>query len=148
MATSDQVRIRAAVAALLLGGTAMAGGRVRENRDLSMSNDVTSQVHVNFTRSQPVDAVIYTGHPRDWMTDIELVFLARKTGGSEAADVADAMWVEAYSRLMADQTLGGLAGELLPGEAFVDNDQADASLCRLTWSVTVRHRTNNDTLSS
>lgn len=147
MAASAQLQLRAAMAALLLADTPLAGGRVHENRELQLATGVDSQVHVNFRGSRPTDMVIYTGHPREWMTEIELVFLARKSGGEEASDVADALWAEAYGRVMADQSLGGLAMDLLPGEVIVDDAEADTSLCRLTWTVTVQHRTSNNSLT-
>lgn len=146
MASSLQLQLRAAIAALLADLDAPGG--VHENRDFDMANGVASQVHVNLRRSVPNDQVVYTNHPRIWLTDFELVILARKTGSSEASEVADALWVAAYAALMGDQTLGGRASQILPGEAEYDDGQGDTSVCRLTWTFTVDHRTSNNTLTS
>jgi hypothetical protein len=148
MATSKHIEIRAAVAALFLAGTPLAGGNVLQNRDFALAGDVAKQLHVNLAGSTPEDSPVYAGRPRDWSTEIELVVLARADGGSQAHDVADAIWVDAYGRLMANQTLGGLVMGVDPGEMTVDPDEADTSLCRLTWRFTCKHRTTNDSISS
>jgi hypothetical protein len=147
MAQSRQLQLRAAVAALL-AGLSVDGG-VHQDREFALPTDKVAQLHVNFSLSQPLSPdLVFTSHPRDWRTEIELVILARKSGAVEAADAADALWVDAYAAVMADQTLGGLAWEMLPGEASNAPDQADTSVCRLTWTVIVHHRTSNDTLTS
>jgi hypothetical protein len=146
MATSKQLQIRSGVAALVAAACSVDGG-VHQNREYDLATGKTAQAHVNFTRTFPVDQMVYTAHPRDWATEIELKFLTRKNGSVEATDAADALWVAAYGAVMADQSLGGLAWELLPGEATVEDAQGDTSLCRLTWTLTVHHRTTNNTLT-
>lgn len=146
MAASRQLQLRTAVADLLV--TMNPDGGIHEDREFNLPVDKTAQVHVNFRMSQPLGDMIYTSHPRDWRTEIEMVFLTRKSGAVEAADAADALWVQAYGLVMADQTLGGLAWEMLPGEASNVPDEADTSVCRLTWTLIVHHRTSNDTLTS
>lgn len=142
---SKQLQIRAALAALLVAS--LGSVSVYQNREFSLANGVTSQVHVNLHSSEPVDTVVFTDHPRDWRTVIEIVMLARKSGATEASDAADALWATAYAAVMADQTLGGLSWEIAPGEATVEVDEADTSLARLTWLLTVHHRTTNNTLT-
>lgn len=143
---SKQLQIRAALAALLTASGGI-GALVFENRDFALATGVSAQVHVNLRSSEPFDMLVYTDHPRDWRTEIEFVALTRKTGATEAGDAADALWVQIYQRVMADQGLGGLAWELLPGEATVEVDEADTSVARLTWLLTVNHRTTNNTLT-
>lgn len=147
MANSKHVAIRAAAAATLAGMTTTVDAGVKQNRDLALATGRHKAIHINLRRTTPTDTVIYTDHPRDWETEIELVFLARKLGEVEAADVADALWVQAYGLLMADQTLGGLVEEIYPGEASWDDAEGDTSLCRLYWSFTAKHRTTNNTIS-
>jgi hypothetical protein len=147
MPASQHLQIRAAIAAALLTAQVLPAARIHENRELTLSNGVDSQLHVNFKQSRPREQVVYTSHPREWDSEYELVLLARKTAGEEASDVADLLWVAVYQAVMADTTLGGLSIDLLPGEATVDDAEGDTSLCRLTWSLTVQHRTSNNTLT-
>lgn len=146
MTASLQLQIRDAVAALL-AGLAVDGG-VETNRDLVLATGVMSQVHVSLRSSEAIDAEVYTGAPRDWATSIEVVILTRKNAGVEASDAADALWAAAYQAVMADQTLGGLAWELLPGRSDIEDAETDTSVCRLTWTLTVHHRTSNNVLTS
>jgi hypothetical protein len=147
MANSLHLQLRNAIATMLVAG-GIAEGRVHKNRQLQLGTAVDSQVHVNFRRSQPEEVVVYSDHPRDWTTDIEIVILARKFNSVEASDVADAMWVQLYGIVMADQSLGGLAAYLEPGEVAVDDVEGDTSLCKLTWIFSVQHRTDHNSISS
>jgi len=144
MPASLHIQLRAAVAALLAGIGAEA---IFQNREFTLSNGKYSQVHVNLRSTRPEDQVIFTSHPRDWATELEVVILTRKNGSVEASDAADSLWVAAYQALMADQTIGGRAWDLLPGEAEFEDAEGDTSLCRLTWLLTVHHRTSNNTLT-
>jgi hypothetical protein len=145
MANSKHLALCAAVATAI---ASVAGGRVRQDRAFKLAGDVSSQVHVNFRRTTPEQVVMYMDHPRDWVTDIDIAVLARKTGGDEAAVVVDAIWVEIYGLVMADASLGGLADYLEPGDVDVSPDEADNSVCRLDWRITVRHRTDNLSIAS
>lgn len=144
MANSKQLQLRARVATVI---AAVAGGNVQQNREFNLPNNVASQVHVNFRSSQPEAVTMYVDHPVDWSTLIEIVILTR-AGTVEASDAADALWVEIFGLVMADQSLGGLAAYLVPGGAEVDDAEADTSLCRLNWSIAVQHRTSNNSISS
>jgi hypothetical protein len=142
---SKHLALRAAVATALAG---VAGGRVYQNRSFSLATGVESQVHVNFRQADPEkDSMSLAGRPLDWSTEIELVILARKIADQEAADAVDAIWVQAFAAVMADQTLGGLADYLVPGSASVDDGEGDTSTARLTWTLTVTHRTSNNAIS-
>jgi hypothetical protein len=145
MANSKHLAIRAGAAAAV--GT-VAGGRVHQNRQFTLAKGVVSQVHVNFRGSEPEQVVQYANHPRDWETDLQIVVLARKDGATEACDVVDALWVEIYGLLMADQSLGGLADYLVPQRVEVGDDQADTSVCRLEWFIQVRHRTADNSIAA
>jgi hypothetical protein len=147
MAQSKHSAIRAAVAALLTTAPAVAGGRIYQNREFALATDVASQVHINYDGSDPSEIVI-TGAPVDWDTAIEITAKARTSGGVSAEDAADALWVEIYSRVMANQALGGLVGQLSAGSAFVERDEADTAVCKLTWRFTVKHRTDNNSIAS
>lgn len=146
MATSKHLAIRAAVAALFAEATPLAGGRIFQNREYTLPSGIASQVHVNRVQADP-NGEILTGAPIDWQTELEVVIKARKSGGTEAEDVADEIWTDAYARLMADQSLGGLVGQLTQGRVTFDQDEADTDVAAITWRFTVTHRTTNNAIS-
>jgi hypothetical protein len=150
MATSSKhVQIRAAVKALFASAPAIAGGRIHENRSYALPEGVDSQVHVNLAESRPDGSTLYTGHPIDWATDIEIRIKARKSGTDEASTVVDAIWQQAWARLMGDATaLGGLSQGIAPGPVNWDDDQEAVGVESLTCYFTVTHRTNNDDLAT
>lgn len=146
MSNSKQLQIRAAVATIM---ASVAEGRVYENRDFNLAQGKDSQVHVNFRRSTPdKSSMQYAGHPIDWGTEIEIKVLTRKTDAGEASDLADAIWVDIFGLVMADQTLGGLVAYLDIAEAEIEDAEADTSTCRLTWSFTAQHRTDSNSIAS
>lgn len=147
MATSKQLQIRGAIAAVQVAAAVLPAARIHQNRAFALANGVDSQLHVNFRRSLPEKPVMFANHPIDWDSEFELTVLARKTASVEASDVADAVWAAAFAAVMADQTLGGLVDYVEPGEAVVEDAEGDTSLCRLTWTFTVRHRTANNTIT-
>lgn len=146
MAISKHMAIRAAVAALFAAGPALAGGRIFQNREYSLAVGVASQIHVNRVEADP-NGDILTGAPIDWVTQLEVVIKARKAAAVEAEDVADDIWTEAYARLMADQSLGGLAMQLTQGAVSFDQDEADTDVASITWRFSVSHRTANNVIS-
>lgn len=145
MAQSKQVQLRAAVAAMLASLT--VDGGIHQNRDFTLGSDHTVQVHVNLRNTDPTQPVMYANHPVDWKSELEIVVLARKSGSTEASDVADALWVQIFGLLMADQSIGGRADYIEPGIAEIEDGQADTSLCRLTWSLSVQHRTASNSIA-
>lgn len=147
MSTSKHLGLRVAIAGLLTAGPALAGGYVFQNRDYTLPTGRDAQVHVNLEKSDPIDIHLGLDAPRDWESTVAIVVLARRSGSVEAADAADAIWTDAYARLAADQTLGGQVWDMLPGEMDTEPDEADTSITRLTWRLTLRHRTTNQTIS-
>lgn len=144
---SQQLQLRAAIAAALVAAEVLAENRIHEDRAFQQAIDVDKQLHVTFRESEPAEEVLYEGHPIDWLSVFELTVLTRRAGGVEASDAADSVWAAAFAALMADQSLGGLADYLQPGPVSVEHAEADTSLCRLTWSFTLRHRTANNVLT-
>lgn len=147
MAQSKHRAIRAAVAALLTAATPLAGGRVFQNRAYDLAEGVSAQIHVNFAGSDP-ERVAMKGAPISWATDLEIVVKTRAAGAVSADDVADALFVDIYARVMAAQALGGLAAGLDPGAVDVDTAEADAGVCRLSWRITVQHDTDNNSIEA
>lgn len=154
MANSLQLALRDAVAALLLADPPLAAGEVHTNREAPLPvGGAPSMINVRFVRSAPVEVdaqamLLSSTSIRDWLTELQIVIQARKVDDDEAATVADALWVAAHDRVMAAQSLGGLAIGLFPGEHSVEDELADTTLCRATWSFQVLHRSTGNSIAS
>jgi hypothetical protein len=61
--------------------------------------------------------------------------------------VADAVWCDVYARVMANQSLGGLAMCVTPGAMTVETDEAETSLAQITWRFAVLHRTDRNVIT-
>jgi hypothetical protein len=61
--------------------------------------------------------------------------------------VADAVWVDAWAIVMADQSLGGLVQAIDLAPVLRDRDEADTDVHCITWQFTVMHRTTNNVLT-
>lgn len=148
MAASKHLAIRAAVAALFAAAPALAGGHIFQNREYTLPIGVDSQIHVNRVESDPDNALMASGR-LDWLTTIEVVIKTRQaaTSATEAETVADAIWTDAYARLMADQSLGGLVMQLTQGLVVFEQDTVDTDVAVITWRFTVLHRTDNNVIS-
>lgn len=147
MATSQHLGIRDAVAALFTAGTALAGGRVYENRELPLANEVASQIQVFRVQSEPERTLVGEAAPIDWTTEVRVVIKARRAGDTSAELVADDIACGCYARVMADQQLGGLADEVEPGAFVWDQDEADSTVVAVTWDIRVRHRTESNVIT-
>lgn len=143
--TQHQAIVEYAVG-LLTAGTPLVGGRVFEGRDLPLGSDVASQIHVFLDDSTP-EGNILTGAPMDWESKVEIVIRARKSGSNSAEKVADSIWFDVWSRVMADQSLGGLVQLFTAGPMERDRDRTDPDVAAFTWSFTVQHRTTNNSLA-
>jgi hypothetical protein len=148
MANSAHLALRAAIAAALSAAPALASGNIQQNRDYALPTGIAAQVNVNFVSTEATDSLLGADAPRDWDSVFELAFTTRAASGVEAADAADALWTEAYARLMADDTLGGLAMQLLPGSVDVTWDEGGTSVARVTWTVTAKHTTTHNVIAS
>jgi hypothetical protein len=147
MAASKHLGIRDAVAALYQAATALAGGRIYENRDYPLQQGVESHIQVYRVQSVPERTLLAATAPVDWTTQIRTVIKARKSASASAEAIADDLAVSCYSRVMAAQTLGGLAGLLDPGPFEWDQDEADTSVVQVSWDITVQHRTESNSIA-
>jgi hypothetical protein len=141
MATSKHLGIRDAVAALYAAATALAGGRISENRDVPLPDGIASQINVYRIQSQPERELVGATAPIDWTTVVRTVIKARKSGGSSAEAVADDIACSCYARLMADQALGGLVQDMRPGPFVWDQDEAESNVVQVVFDIEVVHRT-------
>jgi hypothetical protein len=148
MANSRHYAIVQYVAALLIAGTPVAGGRVYEGLDYAMPPDAASQVHVLLDGIDDPDAsLMYPNAPIDWTDHFIVVIKARRSGIDPAEKVADAVWTDVYARVLADRTFGGLLELFTPGGVAPDRDQADTDVALLTWRFTVLHRTTDNSIA-
>lgn len=138
-----------AEAALLTAAPALAGGRVVEGRELALASDVASQINVFLNDSRPDAEIVITGAPVDWSSDVAIVIRTRKdlASGDSAETVADALLFDVWSRVMADQSLGGLVQSLAPGDITRDRDSVDPDVAAFTWNFTVTHRSTQNSLA-
>ena len=143
---SQHRALREYVVALLLAGTAMCSGAVFGQRAYPLPTGRAAQIHVTIEQSEP-EIGILTGAPVDWTTTLQLQVLARAIDGTAAEDLADQLWTEAYARIAADATLGGSVQMFTPQSMYLDQDEADTAVVRLTWSFTVQHRTASNTIT-
>lgn len=143
MAASKHLGIRDTAAALLAG--LVPADRILENRELPLPSGVESQIHVFRVISLPQRGVVM-GAPIDWSTQVRIVVKARK-GVSSAEVIADGLSVSCYERLLADQTLGGLAMDLQPGALAWDQDAVDPAVAQVTLDVIYVHRTTQHLIS-
>lgn len=137
--------IRDAIAALYAG---LAGDRIFQNRDYALPQGVPSQINVHRVQSQPERILIGAAAPIDWTTDIRTAITARKDAlaDSQAEPAADAIAVQCFARVMADQTLGGLCQQIEPGLIAWDQDEADSNVVQITWDIQVTHRTTDNVI--
>lgn len=147
MAASKHLGLRDAVAALYATGTALAGGRIDENRDIALQQGEASRIAVYRIQSMPGRLLVGATAPIDWTTDIRTVIKARKDGATSAEAVADDIACGCFARVMAAQTLGGLCDLLDPGAFQWDQDEADSNVVQVTWDIRVMHRTESNSIS-
>jgi len=146
MSKSKHQAIVTAIAALFIVAPALANGRVFEGRSYALPIGSASQIQVFIEDSTP-EAEIITGAPVDWTTQITVLIKARRSASESAEVVADAVWVDAYARVMADQALGGLVMLLTLGDITRDRDEADTDVAAITWRFAVTHRTDSNVIS-
>lgn len=149
MATTKHLAIRDAVAALYAAATALAGGRIYENRDYPLQQDVASHIQVYRVESVPERNLLAPTAPIDWTTRIRTVIKTRKSGATSAETAADTLAEACYARVMADQTLGNNLVQLLdPGPFVWEQDEADTSVVMVSWDITVLHRTEANSIAA
>lgn len=147
MSNSQHQTIVTAAVALLTAGTPLCGGRVYEGREYHLASTDASQIRVFLDESIPSAREI-TGAPVDWTTTVVNVIKSRRTSGATSAEqAADAIWVDVWARVMADQSLGGLVAMLDPQAVIRDRDEADTDLAVFTWRYIVQHRTSSNVIT-
>lgn len=147
MTATLHLGVRNALANLLLAPTALAGGRIHQNRDYALNQEEASAISV-YRRQSVAERWAIDGGPVDWLTEIEVLIKARTVTGTTAEVAADGLCSDVYARVMAAPTLGGLAMDTQPPGAIVwDQDEADANVATCTMTFTVLHRTAGNAIT-
>jgi len=82
---------------------------------------------------------------KDRVVDADVIVLA--AGSNRNAD-ADSATVEAFGRIFADRTLGGLAIEVLEGPTRRERDTVGESMLAITKSYRIEYRTGESSLET
>lgn len=135
-----------AAARTLLEQAPAIAEEITRSRRRPLSEGVATAVNVYFGGSAPARGTI-KGAPIDWTTVIRFECIARAAEGQTADQAALALHAKAWERLMSDQSLGGLASDLVPGALIpTDDDEADMPIGAAIGTVSAVHRTASNTL--
>lgn len=111
------------------------------------SQDTATAVVVRPLRSDASEGALATDYPISWTSAVAVECYARAIGAT-APDVAvDAVLEAAYTRLMADPTLGGVTLSLQPQQVAYDFDADGEKTACATLVFHVFQRANAGTLS-
>ncbi len=145
MSISAFATITGALVALMEADVPVAPVVMRA-RDRLVAEQYPTAVAVSFDGSAPFSFTIM-GAPVDWESRYSIECWSRTT--STTADLAvDPLFMEVYSRLAADTTLGGLVSDIAPPtiEAEYSAEQQKTGWVRMSYVIT--HRTKNLTLEA
>lgn len=118
---------------------------IERSRRRPIEEDVNAAVNVYFGGGIPQRGVI-RGAPIDWVTTVRFECLARASEGQTADQAALALHALAWERLMSDQSLGGLAMDMVPGPVDIDEDELDTPVGCAIGTIQILHRTASNTL--
>jgi hypothetical protein len=118
-----------------LAGTVSVGNRIYRDRYEALAR---SELPALVIQPQSEDSQTLTIPYTDNTLTVAIDVLI---SGSPLSTLADPIRVSAYSKLMADRSLGGLAFDVLPGPSTWDADSGEIGVLRLTWTITHRNQT-------
>ena len=141
-----------AVLAVLLAPPALAGGRVFDEFSADeLPEDQAQQIVVSFEGADPQELVI---NQLAWETAVRIEAVCRRAQPSIDPHTAArghpalALLGQAWSRLQADATLGGLVQDIAPGPLRNARDMADTRLGAAFAVLRVRHTGWRNSLAS
>lgn len=142
--------ILAAMEAALKAAPAVTAGPITKGRSRPISSDHPQALNLNLVSSAV--AIGLTGGRTGWMTAIDVECYGRASGDTSPQDAVDPLLGATYDRLLADNTLGGIAQDVNPAEGETirwefDDDGADKR-CRATARFMVLHVNGDRTLSA
>ena len=139
--------IVAAVVAALLAAPALAGGRVSEEADFDqLPESVDQAVSVAMLSSEPRAILLGATAPIDWRTTVRVLCFARRDTAGASGRASRALHASVYARLMADQTLGGLASQIDPPVMSADAALIGTRMGVLSADYVIHHRSSSTSL--
>ena len=141
--------IVSAIVSALLASPPLAGGRVAEEAAFdALPEGVAQAISVAMVRSLAQAVLVGGGAPIDWRTTVRIQCLARADAAGAGGRASRALHAQVYARLMADPTLGGLAGFIEPPALASDTELLGSRLGALTADYVVSHRTSATALDT
>jgi hypothetical protein len=125
----------------------LAAGHVLEADTFDGIPQEYSQAIVVGMDSAVPSELVLSGAPLDWGTVIRVDCMSR--GDARATDgtrPSSTLFAAAHARLVADQTLGGVAGSVELLRVTLAGDIADTTLGVLSAFYRITHRSTGDTL--
>lgn len=123
----------------------LADGGVTRARRRPLDEGKRQAINLYFGGSLP-DRGTIRGAPIDWSTLVRMECLSRALPEQTADQAALELHAKAWERLMANQSLGGLAMDMVPGPIDTDEDERDTAIGCAIGTVQVTHRTAANTL--
>lgn len=130
-----------AVLAALRASPALADGQISDSVDFtSLPEDVSKAIVVGMLSSDPARGAI-AGAPTDWRTTVRLDCYARSDKAVNGSRASRVLHSQAYARLQADPSLGGVAFDIDEPTLTADSELFGSRLGCLLATYTVSHRT-------
>ena len=130
-----------AVLAALRASPALADGQISDAVDFTaLPEDVPKAIVVAMLASDPARGDI-AGAPTDWRTTVRLDCYARSDKAVNGSRASRVLHSQAYSRLQADPSLGGVAFDIDEPALTADAELFGSRLGCLLATYTVSHRT-------
>lgn len=144
MTSKAEAITQAIVAALTVPAmSSVPAGRVYRDLHGALQSDLLPAVAVE-TGDESTPERRTTRHKLR-VLDVQVTVVAK---GASPYTIADPALVEAFSRLMADRTLGGLALELQEGPTRRERGPAEEQVGAITKTYQVQYHTTEESLES
>ena len=141
MAASKREQIMSAVVSALTG-TAGVSTRIYRNRSEPLARNETPALMILSEKDTPME-VVYGQY--DWTLDIIISAFVR---GNSPESLADPVVKSAFSNLMADRTLGGLALDINMGPTKFDFFEGDMPAGVVSTKYTITYRTSTTSMET
>jgi len=138
-----------AIVAALLAGPALASGRVSEEANFDeLPESVNLAVSVAMLGSDPRMVLLGATAPIEWRTTVRVLCFARSDTAGASGRASRELHAAVYARLMADQTLGGLAMAIDVPTLSADTSLIGTRMGVLSADYVIHHRTASTSLDA
>lgn len=128
-----------AVVATLSAPPAIAE-RISEDDQTALPESVSSALVIVFRGAEPALHPLASG-PTDWVTHVDVQCHVRADSASSTGRASRKLFAEVFSRLMADQTLGGAATLITPRAVISDQELRGSRIGCCIGGFAISHRT-------